>query len=78
MDAAPRTIVSLIRVRTLTTTPGSLTPDLIIHVDAAMSDGSAKLLYRTRLNMPALAESDLVGLTAQQAYEMAAERGVAL
>jgi hypothetical protein len=77
MDAAPRTIVSLIRVRTLTITTAGIEPVPIIYVDATMSDGGASMLFRTRLDMPALDDSDLVGLTLQQAYDLAAERGAA-
>jgi hypothetical protein len=78
MDAAPRTIVRLIRVRTLTTTTDSMAPVPIIYFNATMSDGSAADLFRTRLGVPALPDSDLIGLTAQQACALAAERGVAL
>jgi hypothetical protein len=78
MDAGPRTIVSLIRWRTLTITPRSMAPVPIMHVDATMSDGSTAVLYHTWLDVPAVADSDLIGLTAQQAYEVAAERGIAM
>jgi hypothetical protein len=78
MGAVPRTIVSLIRCRTLTIAPASMAPVPIIFVDATMSDGSAALLFRTRLDVTALADSDLIGLTAQQAYALAQERGVVL
>jgi hypothetical protein len=78
MDDTSSTIVSVLRVRTLTTKTLHAAPVPVIYVDASLSDGSAMLLFRTRTDAVMLHDSDLIGLTPRQAQDLATERGVLL
>jgi hypothetical protein len=78
MGDVPRTIVSVLRLRVPTTPAGHRSPVPIVHVDATMSDGSHAVLFSARVDEAGFTDSELIGLTAQQAYELAQERGIAL
>ena len=79
MERAPRTIVSVLRLHTTENVMiGHAVVESVTDVDANMSDGSRAILYRTRADATVLPDDDLIGLTAQQAYELAEERGILL
>jgi plastocyanin domain-containing protein len=76
MDQTPRTVVSVLRMHTRAVLETHAAAVSIVDVDATMSDGSRAVLFRTCVDDVALPDADLIGLTAQQAYELAEERGI--
>ena len=72
------TIVSVIRLRAQAHYQDDPHPLLLEHVDARMSDGSVARLYIAKPGEITLTDDELLGLTVEQARDLADRRGEAL
>jgi len=69
------TILSVFRTQSQSRFEHDPHPLQLEHVDARMSDGSVARLYISKPGEVTLEDADLVGLTAEQARELAESRG---